>query len=422
MRRPSGFLAFLPLATLVSSILFSGACRPGDRPVAEADTGPLIADSSGVRIMTDSTATWSGASPWTIAAEPTLDLGAPEFSFQGVGSLRRLSDGRIVVVNGATQTINYFDGKGKLLLTVGGSGAEEGKFHGLGWVGVAPGDTVVAYDFIARTMVLLDSKGAIVRSAELSPADPQVSAEPLATYPDGSVLFRLTKPRGPVTGEPGTVTRDSATYMRFDLTGAPTVLIGDFPQGESFGVKVRPTEPPRPFPLPYGLSTVAATRGDTTLIGTGASFEIAFFGPAGAPVGLLRAAIPRAAITEEEQAAFTAAAITRIRTGAKALHTSLDSSFIQSLEHPPYPARKPAFGRLLVDATGALWVSEPVTATALPTSWTVFAPDGSWLGAVQTPEGFRVDEIGADYLLGVWRERHGGERVRSYPLTRGPGN
>lgn len=422
MRRRAMSVTVHAALIILALALSTAACRPGEQRAAEADTGPLIADSSGVRIVSDTAPAWGDRAPWTVAAEPTLDIGAPDFPFQGVGTLRRLGDGRLLVVNGVTQTINYFDRGGKLVRTVGGRGTEEGQFHGLGWVGLAPGDTVVAYDFIARKLVLFDSKGTFARAADLRPADPEVAAEPVASYPDGSVLFRLMKRRGPLQVEPGTVVRDSATYMRFDLTGSPVVLIGEFPQGEYFGVRVRSGEPVVPFPLPYGLVTMAATRGDTTLVGTGASFEIASFGPAGAPVGLLRAAISRAPLTEEEESTYTAAAITRIRTGAKSLHTTLDSAFLRALEHPPFPERKPAFGRLIVDATGALWVSEPVTATALPTVWTIFAPDGDWLGRVTTPEGFRVDEIGADYILGVWRERHGGERVRSYPLTRGAAN
>jgi hypothetical protein len=273
----------------------------------------------------------------------------------------------------------------------------------------------VAYDFIARRFAVFDAKGKFVRTAELKPADPAVALEPLASYPDGSVLFRLGRPQSPFPGEPGTVIRDSSAYMRFTLDGFPVASIGRFPQGETFGVRVRPNEPPVPFPVPFGLATVAALRADTTLIGTGASFEVASFGPDGTPVGLLRAAIPRTAVTPQDAEEFTAAAITRLKTGTRSLNTTLDSNLVHSLEKAPFPALKPAFSRLLVDRTGALWVLMPGAANA----WTVFAPDGTWLGTVTTPEGLRVDEIGPDYVLGVWRQRHGQERVRSYPLTRG---
>jgi hypothetical protein len=351
-----------------------------------------------------------------------VDLGDPEQAFMGVAPVVRLADGRIVVADGSQQTIRYFDARGKLLTTAGGRGTDTGQFHGLGWIGRGPADTVVAYDFVARRFALFDGKGQFVRVASLAPADPQVAAEPIASYPDGSVLFRLGRPANPFPGKPGTVVRDSAAYMRFGLDGLPREALGQFPQGESWGVPVRPQGPPSSFPVPFGLVTVAALRADTMLIGTGASFEVASIGPNGTPVGLLRASIAREAVTPEESKDYTAAAITRLRTGAKTLNTPLDSGLIRTLEKAPFPANKPAFGRMLVDRTGALWISAPLNPPASASTWNVFAPDGTWLGTVTTPEGLRVDEIGADYVLGVWRQRHGQERVRMYPLTRGTGS
>ena len=76
----------------------------------------------------------------------------------------------------------------------------------------------------------------------------------------------------------------------------------------------------------------------------------------------------------------------------------------------------------MVDATGALWVSGPAMPPKPPTSWNVFAPDGTWLGTVTTPDGFRVDVIGRDAMLGVWRASHGEERVQVYPVFRGAGS
>jgi hypothetical protein len=398
------------------------ACGDSPAVVPGADPGPLVADSTGLRIVHDTAPSWGTASHWVVADAPTLDLGEPEQAFLGVPAVVRLSDGRIVVADGATQAIRYFDAAGKLLATTGGRGAGEGEFHGLGWIGRGAADTVVAYDFVARRLMLFDGKGKFARAAELRPADPTVAAAPLASYPDGSVLFRLGRPQNPFPGEPGTVLRDTAAYMRFDLDGTPRVALGRFPQGQTFGVRIRAGQAPAPFPVPFGLTTVAAIRADTTLIGTGASFEIASFGPEGAALGILRAAILRPAVTPSEAEAYTDAAIARVTTGAPALKAALDSGLIQALRNAPFPEEKPAFGRLLVDRTGALWVSAPLNPPAAPTSWTVFAPDGTWLGTVTTPEGLRVDEVGPDYVLGVWRSRDGQERVRIYPLVRAAGS
>jgi hypothetical protein len=334
----------------------------------------------------------------------------------------RLSDGRIAVADGSQQTIRYFDAAGTLVTTVGGRGPEEGQFHALGWIGRAAADTVVAYDFVARRMTIFDGNGKLVRVVPLLPADPNAMAEPLATFPDGSVLFRLSQSLNPFPGKVGQVVRDSAAYLRFGLDGLPNASYGQFPQSEFFGVQVRADGPPSPFPVPFGLVTAAALRADTMLVGTGTSFEVASIGPDGVPVSLLRATIRRETVTSEASREFTTSAITRLKTGAKSLNTTLDSSLVRALEKAPFPTRKPAFGRMLVDQTGALWLSAPRNPPASESTWTVFAPDGTWLGTVMTPEGLRVDEIGADYVLGMYRQRHGQERVRIYPLTRGTAN
>lgn len=412
-------LSLRPAAWSAGALLLLVAC--GERPavVPDADTGPLVADSAGVRAVDQTAPAWGGTPQWTVADAPSLDLGEGDELFRGAAPVLRLNDGRIVVADGSQQTIRYFDTGGKLLLTVGGRGGDDGQFHALGWIGRGAGDSLVAYDFIARRLSLFDGKGKFVRSSALAPADPQASAEPIASFPDGSVLFRLSRSLNPFPGKAGAVVRDSASYLRFGLDGHPTDSYGRYPQNEAFGVQVRPDAPLSPFPVPFGLVTLAALRGDTMLVGTGSSFEVASIGPNGTPVGLVKAAIEREPVTPEDSKAFTEAALTRLRSGSRTMNTPLDSNLIRALEKAPFPTRKPAFGRMLVDRTGALWLSAPLNPPASASSWTVFAPDGTWLGTVTTPEGLRVDEIGADYVLGVYRQRHGEERVRSYPLTRG---
>ena len=412
----------LSVLLLMGAVLF-GACREAPATVPATDAGPLVADTAGIHVVNDTAPSWGTAAAWTIGVAPSLDLGPPAQPLLGVPAPVWLSDGRVVVANASKQEILYFSPSGKLLVTAGGRGVDQGQFHGLGWIGGAPADTIVAYDFVSNRLSLFDAAGRFVRAVTVAVGGPGVNAEPLASYPDGSVLVRINAGSAPFTGKPGAVVRDSASYVRVGLDGALVATLGTFPQDENFGVEAHgKSGPTAPFPVPFGLITAAAIRGDTTLIGTGASFEIASLGPAGTPVGLLRAAIPRPAVTPAEREEFTRAAITRLRTASNMMQTPLDTSLFASLAKAPFPAEKPAFGRLVVDATGALWVSAPPTPPMPPTDWNVFAPDGTWLGSVTTPVGFRVDVIGQGAMLGVWRASHGEERVQVYPVFRGAGS
>jgi hypothetical protein len=408
-------------ALLVGAIFLAG-CGEAPAAVPATDAQPLVTDTTGLHIANDSAPDWGASTPWTIGVAPSLDIGPPAQALLGVSAPVWLSDGRIVVSNASRQEILYFSPTGKLLLTAGGRGIDPGQFHGLGWIGRAPGDTIVAYDFVANSLALFDPKGKFVRGAKIAAGGGGAGLDPLANYPDGSLLVRIGGATSPFPGKPGTVMRDSATYLRVGLDGSVVATLGTFPQSESFGVSHTKGGAVAPFPVPFGLVTAAALYGDTLLLGTGTRFEIAAFGPSGAPVGLLRAAIPRSPVTPAEKEAFTTSAITRLRTASNMMQTALDTTLLTALTNAPFPADRPAFGRLVVDATGALWVSGPITPPQPPTNWNVFAPDGTWLGSVTTPEGFRVDAIGQDAMLGVWRATHGEERVQVYPVFRGAGS
>jgi len=89
----------------------------------------------------------------------------------------------------------------------------------------------------------------------------------------------------------------------------------------------------------------------------------------------------------------------------------------------------PAFYGFVVGADGHTWVREfriedapfgyspafPPRTT--PVRWTVYRPDGVQLGNVEIPVGFRVSEIGADYVLGIARDELGVERVQMYAIS-----
>jgi hypothetical protein len=84
----------------------------------------------------------------------------------------------------------------------------------------------------------------------------------------------------------------------------------------------------------------------------------------------------------------------------------------------PYPQFQPSYDRLLIDDVGNLWTRHYSPAPADRTGWTVFAPDGEWLGEVEMPMGFEVLEIGDDRALGVWRDALDVEYLRVYAIEK----
>jgi len=82
------------------------------------------------------------------------------------------------------------------------------------------------------------------------------------------------------------------------------------------------------------------------------------------------------------------------------------------------PDTLPAYSRFVVDATDHLWVEHYRYLARDPHLWSIFAPDGTWLGEVEVPGTFDVTDIGRDYVLGVYRDALDEQSVRLYRLIR----
>lgn len=65
------------------------------------------------------------------------------------------------------------------------------------------------------------------------------------------------------------------------------------------------------------------------------------------------------------------------------------------------PRTLPAFGHVIGDEVGNVWVREYPAPGESSSVWNVFAPDGRLLGPVSMPPGLEPTQIGADFVLGV---------------------
>jgi hypothetical protein len=83
------------------------------------------------------------------------------------------------------------------------------------------------------------------------------------------------------------------------------------------------------------------------------------------------------------------------------------------------PATFPAYAGLVVDPAGNLWVRSYPLPDEEAQKWAVFDPEGSLLGTLTLPEKFEPLDIGADYLLGVWKDELDLEYVRLYEIHKG---
>lgn len=97
------------------------------------------------------------------------------------------------------------------------------------------------------------------------------------------------------------------------------------------------------------------------------------------------------------------------------------------IEATPKSETYPPVHALLVDAEGHLWVREwSESETGLPDRWSVFSPEGRWLGFLDEPPPTGLPDlshchrcwIGTDSYVTVRIDEWGAERVEVYRILR----
>jgi hypothetical protein len=78
----------------------------------------------------------------------------------------------------------------------------------------------------------------------------------------------------------------------------------------------------------------------------------------------------------------------------------------------------PAFGSIVADALGHLWVEDRLIEPTGFRRWLIFDQRLALLGAQALPEQFTPFDVGSDYALGRWTREDGAEEVRMYGIAR----
>lgn len=398
----------LSIPALLIACIVSSACGRG----GDARSSSVVRDSAGVRIIESTAPALDSASAWRVADTPSVVIGVedgpPEYLLDNVKAAVRLDDGRIAVANGGTGEIRLYAAAGKHAVTLGRRGSGPGEFEGLDRLWTVGGDTLIAYDAIQRRFTVFAPDGRVTATHPL----PVVEGRPGATlllgrFADGSVLVKAGAELS--TDTPEGLSRREAVYARAAPGGSPRSL-GRFFDGEAYYVRDGPGV--SGYARPFAPTPQTAVGEDAFYYSAADAFEIRRFGPDGTLKTIFR--------KRQEPVAVTAEDVRKYREQMLEGTSGPDRARLERiLASVPFPDRKPAHGRMLLDTEGNLWVLETQADDDPRFRWSVFDPNGSWLGTVEVPAGVRVLEAGADYVLGVWYAPDTGvEEVRVYPLRK----
>ena len=403
----------VPGLVLAATLALTGCAADAPRANVVAER-----DSAGIRIVENAEPRPGAVAEWMVDGEPSVEIGVlegdPARQFFRVASTLRLSDGRIVVADGGSGELRVFDAVGRHLATGGRKGDGPGEFRNLSRVYRLSGDTILAWDIGLRRISYFDADARFLRSIPLDGAGGG-SMNLVDVLDDGTVLASVSPPLPSGSVLTDGLRGDSALHVRVDPRSARIDTVGWLPTtqsmirttssgGQVVGIQV--------WRLPFLRNAFIGTAGEHVFAATNDRYEIALRDADGQLTRILRRAVRREPFTED---------YAREHFLGQRDPNDVDPAELREV-YPgvPRPDHLPVLRAIRVDATGHIWVERFRWPNDDQPVWDVFDPEGRLAAVVRTPPGLRVDEIGADYVVGVWRDELEVERVRVYGFS-GPG-
>lgn len=394
---------------LFLAILSLGACGP-EEPRIGSSGGPVF-DSAGVHIVTSDVTALRKPLGWSVATAPFLRVGGAaaslEAAFYEVHGARRLTDGRIVVLDAGVMGLTFFGPRGQFIGRQGEPGQGPGEYQSLALV-PSPGapDSLLVWDW---------------RQVRLHRVRPdQSGAEPIyfpgwettGQPPPGRVHDRVLFTAMAVDWAAGVFDAPLSEHHSFEWRsiedGRITPVLGvDI---EYFYIRKNSKGYPTATHIPFTVRPSAAVHAQGALIALGPSAEILDYGTDGRLRRILR--------VEEPCAPTTPAMVWSFAEKQEAEGRGAAATWMRRYDPMPIPDSLPIIQDLVVDDLGWIWAQRFDWRDDAPGKWIVFDPDGHARGSVLTPPGLRVHQIGADFVLGVARDELEAEVVVAYRLTR----
>lgn len=379
-------------------------------------------DSAGVLIAVTQAEIAQRPLGWTVDSVPSLVIGAnntPEEALYSVEGVTQLENGDLLVVDGGSAELRFFDADGDFAEAVGGKGEGPGEFVSPRLVPARRRDSLIVYDLGTRRLHLVSPESRAMRivDQEVPRSHPEgnlLSAQ--APRIEGAVrsaalLASDVSPRRPTQSGVG---YRSLEYSWLDfMTQQTTPLLSvDIPRS---WITIEEGRPPYSAVIPFTMRWVPATVSPGgALFSVGSAPEIREYGLDGDLRRVIRIDMegrPVDAEMLEAAAAHSGATLPASEIYYANLYAEMS-----------LPDTLPAFWSLVMDDRGWTWaeVFQPEYAREgdAPRTWVVFDSDGRARGTVETPARLEVVEIREDYILGIWTSELDVEQVRRYSLRR----
>ena len=162
----------------------------------------------------------------------------------------------------------------------------------------------------------------------------------------------------------------------------------------------------------FGRSTYYAVRGNRIYVALNDSYEVRLHGRDGSLQSIVRRQYENVEVTDADIETFKEQQL------SSDMPSGMRDPMAEVLDNTPIRETMPAFDSLIVDRMGNLWVEEYNRPADTVPRWTVFTGEGEMLGTISLPDGFGIQDVGDDYVLGTWEDEMEVEHVIMYGLAK----
>ena len=398
-------------------VVLLGGCDEVPTRSSAAET-----DSAGITIVTNR----PPFAAWHVADSPVVRVGVQEgeapYQLHDVRFAARLSDGRVVVIDGGSQELRWFTAAGSHRSTLGRRGAGPGEFGNVRSAFVTRGDSIVVMDVGNQRVSWISPEESFVREdvvSDFGTGDKHV----LGVAMDGRLRISNHRYTYNVARPGFNPTRDSLLLLLFSAAGVDSVarLPGD---ETSTWVQFDNGRPSRmmQWGLGYGYLTLIGSTREHFIVARGEHGQVEMLDTTGKVVRMSRRdGLHAAAVTQADRDQFVQYWVEEARARGVRDVAEVERGRRDEMHALPEDHSIPPFDRLLVDAEDRIWLRDYAAAwLAGPVQvWTIQDGDGRVLARISIPRNLVVTHVGPEYVTGVERDELDVETVVVYRIERG---
>ncbi len=392
----------------LASILALAACDAGEPREMERIT---VRDSAGLEILEVDRDRVPAV--WSVASEPEWVVGEEGLDLYSVEDVVLLDPDVLLIAEGSTQEVIRVDLPSGETVRWGGAGDGPEEFRGLARLFDLGEGKVGLYDRTRRRYVELDPDGAMIAALDLmevsETADPplmRMAGGGASGEPSLYLAERTGLPSGSVDGPfrgTGPVMRLGESVDTLTSIRGATTFVGDGGAGIVL----------------FGATTLLAGEAAGLWIGDTAEEEVVLWNESGTMERVLR-------WRTEDTRQLTDARLDEFWTRLEAGLPEQERAMLDQMRGMfRFSDQIPAFGSLLADPAGRVWIGGVVPPERMileepwpAQEWLVFDIPAGEASRLTTPAGFQAMRVTGSHVLGVHTNELGVETVRAYRLIR----